>query len=236
MLFPWVGLFEQMRFADVWVHYDDVQLSRSSFTRRVQIKTSNGPEWLTIPLSGFHRGQSIREVRVAEGEWRAEHLALLGRAYANAPHASEMLRVANDAYSVALDSLADVTIRSMETIRQYFGLAPQTEFVRASELGVGGAGSDRILEFVRRLGGDVYVTGHGAKNYLEHDRFEAAGISVRYLNYALRPYQQLHGAFTPFVSSLDLIANVGEAGAALICSDSVDWRTFLAGEKTRSAS
>ena len=48
MLFPWVGLLEQMRLADVFVHYDDVQFSKGSFVNRVQVKTPDGVRWMTF--------------------------------------------------------------------------------------------------------------------------------------------------------------------------------------------
>ena len=35
MLFPWVGLLEQIMLADVLVNYADVQFSKGSFTNRV---------------------------------------------------------------------------------------------------------------------------------------------------------------------------------------------------------
>ena len=51
MFFPWVGIFEQIRLADIFVHFDDVQLPwGSSFINRVQIKTKDGIKWLTIPI------------------------------------------------------------------------------------------------------------------------------------------------------------------------------------------
>ncbi len=50
MLFPWAGMFEQIRLADVYVHYPDVQFSKGSFTNRVQVKTAGGSRWLTLPL------------------------------------------------------------------------------------------------------------------------------------------------------------------------------------------
>jgi len=227
MLFPWVGLLEQMRVADVWVHYDDVQLSKSGFTRRVQVKAEGGTQWLTVPMSRFHRGQLINEVRLDEGPWPAEHLSLLTRALSGSAFAQEMLEIARAAYSGAMGSLAELTIGSMEGLRAYFGLAAHTRFVKSSDLGVGGSGSDRILDIVRHVGGDVYVTGHGGKNYLDHERFEDHGVEVRYMDYKLRPYPQLHGPFTPFVTALDLAANVGKSGSRFIDSPTVGWRTFL---------
>ena len=57
MFFPWVGFLEQMRLADVYVHYDDVQFSKGSFTNRVQIKTPEGFIWLTAPLRNLRAGR-----------------------------------------------------------------------------------------------------------------------------------------------------------------------------------
>ncbi len=50
MLFPWVGMLEQVRLADRYVDYSDVQFSRGSFVNRVQVKTCTGPRWITAPL------------------------------------------------------------------------------------------------------------------------------------------------------------------------------------------
>ncbi|MCA9907942.1 MAG: WbqC family protein, partial [Anaerolineae bacterium] len=58
MYFPWAGLLEQIRLADTFVHYDDVQHTRG-FYNRVQIKTGNGVRWITVPLRDWHQGQRI---------------------------------------------------------------------------------------------------------------------------------------------------------------------------------
>ena len=50
MFLPWVGLFEQVRLADVFIHYDDVQLPQGgNFMSRVQLKTASG-----VLASGSH--------------------------------------------------------------------------------------------------------------------------------------------------------------------------------------
>ncbi len=46
------------------------------------------------------------------------------------------------------------------------------------------------------------------------------------MDYEKIPYPQLHGDFNPFVSILDLVANVGRAGREVIRSHAVDWRSF----------
>ena len=232
MLFPWVGMFEQIRAADIYVHYDDVQFSKGSFTNRVQLKTARGPRWLTVPVR-VSLGQTIADVRIDDGEpggrsdWRRRHLAMLEEALAGAPFAADALALARRVYDRNDERLGELVIAGMEAVLAYFELTPRLRILRSSALGVPGKSWPRVLDVVRRLDGDVYVTGHGARHYLDHGAFEAAGVRVEYLDYEKRPYAQLHGPFTPYVSVLDLIANVGRSGRDVIVSGTKPWREFL---------
>lgn len=228
MFFPWVGLFEQVRLADAYVHYDDVAFSRGSFVNRVQIKTERGSEWLTIPITNRRLGTEIRAVEAKTDEdWRARHVALLEQSFRGAPHAEDALQIVREVYALPTTSLGDIAIASMESVCRYFGFAPRTGFLKSSALGIQGRSWERVLAVVKHLGGDAYVTGHGAKEYLDHAAFEAAGVRVEYMRYERRPYPQLHGQFTPYVSVLDLIANRGRAGIESISSGTVPWREFV---------
>ena len=43
---PWLGFFDQLRRADVFVYYDDVQYDKHGWRNRNRIKTARGPRWL----------------------------------------------------------------------------------------------------------------------------------------------------------------------------------------------
>jgi hypothetical protein len=180
-----------------------------------------------VPLKNLTLGQNIDEVEVNEAkDWRRGHLDFLAQALRGAPHVGDVLALVESVYAEKSSRLADVAIRSLEAVLAYFGLAQGRRFVRSPDLGIGGAGSARVLEIVKKLGGTVYVTGHGARNYLEHEAFERAGVRVEYMDYRRTPYPQLHGAFNPHVSILDLIANTGRAGLEFIHSQTVNWKEF----------
>ncbi|MFO0453454.1 MAG: WbqC family protein [Pseudomonadota bacterium] len=232
MFFPWVGLFEQIRLADVYVHYDDAQFSKGGFSNRVQLKTSSGSRWLTVPLLDLHLGQAINQVRLqAKKDWQPGHVALIEQAYRRAPYCDAMLGLVQEVYAPEASSLADLATRSIDVVCQYLGMATRKVFLSSSSLNIAGASSQRVLDIVKSVGGDTYVTGHGAQGYLDHELFENAGVEVRYLAYRKTPYPQLHGEFTPYVSVLDLIANVGTEGVNWIHSPSVNWKEFLAWTK-----
>jgi hypothetical protein len=227
MLFPWVGMLEQVRLADVYVHYDDVPFSKGSFTNRVQAKTAGGPRWLTIPLQDLRLGQLIRDVRAAASDgWRNRHLGLLEQAYRGATYQEDMLAMVRRVYDLRTDLLGEIVMASMQQLWAYFDLTPASVLV-SSALGIPGKGSPRVLALVRHLGGTVYVTGHGGRAYLEHEAFAAAGVDVQYMDYARTPYPQRHGPFTASVSGLDLVASLGREGRRVIASGTVPWRQFL---------
>lgn len=223
-------MFEQIRLADVYVHYDDVQFSKGSFSNRVQIKTADGSKWLTVPLKDLHLGQTIDQVKPQEpGKWQPRHLALLEQAYRRAPYRDTMLALVRETYAHASGSLAELAMHGLDNVCRFFGLDQGRRFLRSSKMGIGGESSRRVLDLVQAVSGDIYVTGHGARDYLDHALFERAGVQVRYMDYCKAPYPQLHGKFTPYVSVLDLIANAGTDGLRFINSPSVHWKEFIGG-------
>jgi hypothetical protein len=227
MYFPWVGFLEQIRLANAFVQYDDVQFSRGSFTNRVQFKTSAGPRWLTVPLRGVQLGHRIDEVLLDNrSDWRGQHLAQLSEAYRNSPFFTDMLALVDSVFSQPATTLSELSHSSTMALAKYFDLTAHQHQYKSTEFGITGGGSQRVLDIVSRLGGNTYITGHGARNYLNHRTFEQVGIEVRYMNYLRLPYPQQHGQFTPYVSALDLVANCGQVGISYIRSTTINWKEF----------
>ena len=83
---PWLGFFYKMLKADLFVFLDNVQFSKNSYQNRVRIKTSQGQQWLTIPV--FHSfGQLTNEVQINNKEnWREKHLKTLEMNYKRTPY------------------------------------------------------------------------------------------------------------------------------------------------------
>ena len=227
MYFPWVGLLEQLRLADAFVHYDAVAFDRG-FYNRVQVKTEQGSRWITVPLSNHRRGQPIDEIKIDNTQnWQNQHMGVLRQAYRDAPFRDEMLDLVDSVIGAPAETLGQVSRASILALAGYFDLRSSREFVDARTLGLEGERSQRLRDMVLALHGTKYITGHGARNYLDHTLFEDAGIAVKYMRYECVPYPQLHGAFTPYVTGLDLIANCGKGGSSVIRSAAVDWRQFV---------
>jgi hypothetical protein len=220
--FPWRGLFEQIRLAGEFVHLDDAQFQKGGFTNRVQIKTANGPLWLTVPVSRHGALPPIAEVEIDyRSGWREKHLRTFAMSYARVPHAARAESIMRDVYAERPRTIAQLDITAIERCCAELGLRPR--FSRASETPVADAKTGRVLALLKARDATRYVTGLGALEYLDEPRLAAAGIEVLVMQYTRRPYPQLHGAFDPHVSVLDLIANLGSEAAAALESPAVPW-------------
>lgn len=226
MYFPWVGFMAQMSLADVYIWLDDVQFSKGSFTNRVQIKSKRGKSWLSIPLKGAGSFQMIHSLTTLTHDWRGRHRALLAESLNGLPYISEALSIFDR--TMINEHLIDLLIASAENLASSLGILPG-RILRSSDLGINGSSWHRVLEIVRAVGGATYVTGHGAIKYLDHEAFENAGVNVEYMEYAPTPWFQSHGDFTPYVTTLDLVAAVGHARAVEhLRPRTVHWREFQA--------
>ncbi|HWT99115.1 MAG TPA: WbqC family protein [Terriglobales bacterium] len=225
--FPWVGVFEQIKLADVYLHLDDVQIPQGrSFISRVQIKSLGGVEWLTLPIQ---RGEkTICDVKIDYSQnWRSRHLHLLKRAYGGAPYWDDLQAIVLPIYESDPIYLSELNSRAIQAISGYFRLS--TKFMSSSDFPTATKSSEKLVELLSKLQANIYITGHGAKNYLDHELFERHGIRVEYMLYEKKPYPQLNGPFTPFVSILDLIANCGREGAKWLVSGTTYWKDFQNG-------
>jgi hypothetical protein len=206
---PWLGYFDQMSKADVFVWYDDVQFDKHGWRNRNRIKGPKGPLWLTVPVR--HKGrthQSINTVEIDnEKSWRRKHLLSVEQLYARAPfYAAAIPRLAH-ILNQQWGRLVDLSIATTEWLANEFVIG--TPLYRASQLGIEGDRSGRLINFCRHFQATHYISGDAAREYLDVSQFSAAGIEVVWHSYQHPQYPQLHGDFVPYLSALDLLLNVG---------------------------
>lgn len=227
--FAWPGLIAHMAMSDVWVWLDDAQHSKGSFTNRVQLRSPRPPSWMTIPLRARGTFQRILDLESKGEDWVEKHLRSLESTYGASAYWTEAQGIA-EVIGHASRSLCDKIIRSTESIARSVGALPM-EVVRSSALNIEGKGSTRVLAIVQQLQGERYLSGQGGRNYLLHEEFEIAQVDVQYMVYDFIPWDQGGVSFTPYVTTLDLISEVGVSQAKnhLACG-SVPWNVSINGD------
>ena len=212
---PWLGFFDQLRRADVFVYYDDVQYDKDGWRNRNRIKTQSGPLWLTVPVR--HGGQGRQRILDVEIDprtpWAHKHVASVRQAYARAPFVGRYLPALEELLERSWKRLIDLDIACVALMAEWFGL--HTPIERSSALDVGGERSERLVNICRHFGASRYLSGDAARSYLDSPLFERSGLRVEWQQYTHPVYPQLHGDFVSHLSALDLLLNCGDEAALI---------------------
>lgn len=235
---PYLGFFDKIRSSDVFFILDDAQfVKKGNFHHRNKIKNSSGKEeWLTIPIKKPENVDfpSINEVKilpVLDGQhkgfshWCDYHYHLIEANYKNALYFDNFIPEVKRLYEEAKklqqseseNGLSKNNMLFINFFIEKFGIKKPLIFT--SEMNLKTKSSERILDICKKLSGEVYLSGDGArrvydqgilvKGYLDEDLLKSAGISVIYQGYHHPVYPQINGPFLPYMCAFDYLFNCG---------------------------
>ena len=220
--FPWLGYFAKLARADVFVLLDHVQFQKKggNWTNRVQVLTGGDREgWLTAPVDrSYHGTKPINEIAIDDTRpWRQKLLKTIVANYARAAHFDDAFPVVEELIGHPSRLLAELNENAIRRLAGEIGL-PTRHIVCSSSLEPAGSATDLLIELVRAVDGDVYLSGGGAEGYQEPDKFEAAGIELRMQDFEHPVYPQGTGGFVPGLSVIDPLLHLGPEGTRrLLC-------------------
>ena len=188
---PWMGYFGMMNEADTFVFYDDVQFSVQSWQQRNKIKTAQGWIWLTVPVVRQF-GSRINDTRINNStNWNKKHWESIRQSYGKAPFFEKYAPIFEEVYENRWEYLADLNVALIKKITKILGL--KTKFIVSSELDSEGAKTERLLDILEKIGADEYVSGPGAKDYIEVNAFKENNIKLYWYEYQHPVYPQIRG-------------------------------------------
>jgi len=205
---PWLGYFDKMDRADVFVLLDTVQFKKNEWQNRNRIKTADGPRWLTVPVT-YKFPQRIHEVGVNNRErWQHQQRQALLSNYRKAPCWDAVSPLLEEVFAREWEFLAPLNIFVVKRLAGLLGI--RTPVHVASELPAFPEQPDeRLIAIAKHFGADAYLAGGGGRGYMDLDRYRENGIKVVFQEYRHPVYEQRFGAFEPFLSVLDLLFNHG---------------------------
>jgi WbqC-like protein family len=209
---PWKGYFDIINHVDHFIILDEVQYTKNDWRNRNRIKTSQGLQWLTIPV--FHQlSQRIDETRTTDQSWRLKHWTALSQSYSKAPYFKTCRDKVRETYLGSTETLlSKINFSFITLITELLEIPTQISW--STELGTIPGKTQRLVDLCQKTGAQEYLSGPAAKGYLDESLFKEAGISVRWMDYSGYPeYSQLHPPFEHAVSIFDLIFNQGPHAA-----------------------
>jgi WbqC-like protein family len=207
--FPWLGYFDKIWRADLFIVLDAVAYPRSgsggmgSWTNRVRLGLQGQPHWITCPIRRMPLGTAIRDVQIDDSRpWRSKLIRTLEMNFKQSATVERARHLLDPLLLDPETNLASFNIAAITAIAGHLGLT--TPLIRQSSLNWSGQGTELLISLVKGVGGTAYLAGGGASGYQEDHLFAEAGIKLVYQNFQPRPYGQ-HDNFLPGLSVIDYL-------------------------------
>ena len=212
---PWLGYFDKIDRADVFVLLDNVQFKKNEWQNRNKIKTANDWQWLTVPVM-YKYPQLINEVEINNRDkWRHRQRQAILSNYKKAPFWIFLEEFFEEIFSFEWQYISQLNIHVVRKLAELLGIT--TPIHVASELDEFPEDpDDRLIALTKHFNADIYLAGSGGKEYMNMEKYTRSGVKVIFQEYSHPVYDQLFGAFEPFMSVVDLIYNHGEKSLEIL--------------------
>ncbi len=216
---PWSGFFNLIQSVDIFVFFDDAQLSKQSWQTRNRVLLHGAEHFLSVPTSAKDFRKPICEVRIPPGNWHKKHWKTIESAYRKSPFFSELADTLATTYSCKPPvQICELNIDIITRVAKCIGV--NTSFVRSSQLSCTGTRSEKLYNICLAVGCDKYLSPVGAREYLEQDGFSEKhkDVKLEYQCFNPKTYSQLDTPqFVSHLSFVDVLANIGLAGFKDYC-------------------
>lgn len=207
---PYLGFFDKIRQSDIFIVHDDCQFVSKDWHHRNKIRIYNGWKWLTVPVN--KKEIPINEVTIKNEKpknsalWSKVHYREIEANYKNTPYFASYNEELRRIYKRRYEKLIDLNVELIKFLLKVFDINP--EIIFASTFGFNSTKTQKIIDLVNAVEGDVYISGSGGKNYLDLSMIK--DFEVVFQDFKHPVYPQRYPGFEPNMASIDTLFNLGK--------------------------
>lgn len=185
---PWIGYFNKINQSDKFVFLDNVKCSKNSFFNRNRFSTSKKFSdffWLTCSLKKESYRQNLCDV-MFDQKLLKKHVKHFKIRHGKTKE-QNFLEGLISLYEKQISSVTNANLCNFNKAIINFiceNLEIQTDIILASEIKniTGLKKENLVIGIIKELDGQTYISGHGAKNYQDENKFISQGINLQYLD------------------------------------------------------
>lgn len=209
---PWLGYFHKIQSADVFVWLDKVQYEKNSFINRNQVKSSQGAQWLTIPIHGAHK--NINEIECVCNGWEKTHRKTIVQLYGSTIYFKPGL-VESWYHEWEHKYMNPELWIIVQHICVLLGIGITKIILQR----ITGYKNQLLIDLCKKYNCDAFLFGANGRDYCDFELFKKNGIKPLFQEYRTPEYPQRYGEFIPDLSVIDALFNVGpDRTRELICA------------------
>ena len=205
---PWIGYFNLIKHADIFVFYDNVQFSKQSWQQRNKIRNKNEEVLLTLPVNfPSDRGEIKDKLLFKPDKFLNKHLRSIKQNYSKTKNYERYIDQIEKIYLKETLNLIDINTNLIKLGCQIFDI--QTPLLNASELKVSKGKNESLISICKELKANQYLSPLGSKDYLSEKLFKLNGIDLIFQDFEHPKYNQsTYDSFISHLSFIDFMFNV----------------------------
>jgi len=201
--FPYIGYFQLMSAADVFVIYDDVNYIKQGWINRNYILANGKKHLITLELQGASSFRLINQIRV--GGNRGKLTKTVYQAYARAPYFKDVFPIIERIINFDDDNLARYIANSLHTIAALLNLPTKLIVSSGIEKDNYLKGQARVLNICKSLKADEYINAIGGQTLYSKTEFEKHSVRLHFIKTKEITYRQFHNEFVHNLSIIDVL-------------------------------
>ena len=208
--FPYIGYWQLIHAVDRFVIYDDVNYIKGGWINRNRLLINGEPVYITVPLYQSSPYKRICDTTLQPSTiWRNKLVKMVEITYRKAPCFAEAFPVIESLIRYEADNLADYLAHQLQMLAAFMGI--KTVFVLTSRCYDNEhlSGQSRVLDICKREKASIYLNLRGGQSLYDAEIFRGSGITLRFTAIHPLPYKQRGGEFSPYLSIIDALMEVG---------------------------
>ncbi|MBT5399773.1 WbqC family protein [bacterium] len=221
---PWLGYFEMIDRADIFVIYDHVQFVKKTWHHRNRIKNKNGELLLSIPTKNTHLKTPIYDICLSSEYEKVlvNHWLSIFYSYKNSKFFYKYSDSLHALYTNKYSTLMELTVEFIKYFCKQLGISIDIEY--SSNLTLDGKltnSTEKVADICDQVNISTLYDANGAKSIIDKTVLNKCGINVVFQKYKHPVYTQMFGDFIPYMSIIDLIMNEGDRSLDIVKSGSL---------------
>lgn len=206
-LFPYLGYFQLIKAADVFVLGDDLQFIRAGWVNRNRILCNGQARLITFPLKKDHFELPIMQRQLIEGfaDEAARIVNLIRQNYRKAPYFAQVMPLLESLIRFPQLNLALYAEHALRELCAYLQI--NTPILRGSDLALESCTDkqDRVIRIAQELSATTVLNSIGGLELYDRDHFARNGLLLRFFKMDAIEYPQFAHAFVPNLSIIDVL-------------------------------
>ena len=207
--FPYLGYYSLIKKTDEFILFDTVQFIRHGWIERNRIlKPVEDWQYVAVPLEKKNLSTAIRDVEIRNSEeWKNKLIRQLEHYRKRAPFFRETLRVVEDSLSTSTTSIVKLNQDILIKTCAYLEIPLKISIFSEMNLAIDNVTDpgEWALQISKALNAEEYFNPTGAMDIFDPEKFDSAGISLKFLGNNLKPYSQRRQTFEPGLSIIDIM-------------------------------